>query len=233
MIIVSTSPIRDETDVVLGRPVEIVFDEAVDPATVTSASFSLMGPGQTSVVDADEMVRGGSTAKTGREYIPGKFSFPSPERLVFTPDRSLRPNVIYTVLVTGKASLLAKSFIAGLSGATLAASVQFTFKTGELSQAAQPPASPLVPVAPWEQPRLDPTSIIVRPRKVTGNDLTQEIELLFPGPIDPASFDPEEIIVAAEPFLNDPRTQVPESSAQVRIEDNRILITLTWGNPEA
>jgi hypothetical protein len=223
-VIVSTSPAAGEADVVLGRPVEIVFDQPVDPATVTAATFSLMGPGQTAVVDADEIIVKNAQPQTGREYIPGRFSFPAPERLLFTPERPLRPNVEYTVLIVGKGSLLAKSYVANPAGEALARSLQFKFKTGEIDQADQPVGSPLAPAQPWEKPALHSTEIRVSARKVVGNNL-QEIELVFPADIDPNSFRQEDLLVSLEPFLNDPSVAIPDSaSCQVTISGNRITI---------
>jgi hypothetical protein len=235
----SLSPAAGEVDVVLGRSIEVLFDQPVDPGTVSSKTFSLMGPGQTGVVDASEISHSGSKVQTGREYVSGVFSFPAPaagdtwllnQKLVFTPGRSLRPNVTYTVLIVGRGSLLASSFIQNPAGEPVAKSVQYTFVTGELDLSVTPLQCPIPATNAWERPALAPAGILVRPRKVIGNDLTQTIELVFPGPIDVNSFDPKDIVVAGEPFLNDPETQIPDGSNSVVVVDgNRILITISWG----
>lgn len=237
-IIQSFTPYAGETDVVLGRPIEILFDQPIDPASVSTKTFSLMGPGQTSVVDAENLLHKASQVSTGREYIPGEFSFPAPapgdtwlqdQKLVFTCDRALRPNVVYTLLLLGKGSLLATAYIRNLFGEGLAKSIQTTFTTGEIDMVQTPPESPLMASQPWEKPRLSSKDILVRPRRAVGNDLTQEIDIVFPGPIDPNSFDMNDLIVAGEPFLNDPQTQIPDSTATVQIDGNTLRITVLWG----
>lgn len=237
-VIESVTPAANQADVVLGQPIEVLFDQPIDPASLSSQTFSLTGPGQSSLVDAENLIRKDGLLHTGREYITGAFVFPAPaagdawvqdQKLVFTPSRPLRPNVTYTVLLVGQGSLLAKSYVRNPAGEGMPASVQYTFKTGELNLSAPPLQSPLRPLNPWEKPRLDPSSILVRPRKAIGNDLTQEIELVFPGEIDPASFNPDDILVAGEPFLNDPGTSIPDSTATIVIDGNRLLITVHWG----
>lgn len=236
--ILSVSPAANQADVVLGQDIELVFSQPIDPASLSSQTFSLMGPGQSSLVDAENLIRKDGILQTGREYIPGAIVFPAPaagdtweqnQKAVFTPSRPLRSNVTFTVLVVGKASLLAKNYVRNPAGEALAASVQWSFKTGELVFEAPPAQSPLQPVNEWEKPKLNPADILARPRLAVGNDLTQQIELIFPGPIDPASFDPQDIIVAGEPFLNDPSTVIPSSTATVQVDGNRLLITVLWG----
>lgn len=231
------TPAAGEADVVLGRPIEILFDQPIDTQSVSSRTFSLMGPGQTSIVDADNLVHKSSQVTTGREYIAGTFSFPAPgagdtwaqdQKIVFTCDRSLRPNVVYTLLIVGKASVLATSYVRNPAGEALAKSIQTTFTTGELDLSQDPPTSPLPASQPWERPRLSPSDILVRPRKSVGNNLSQEIVLVFPGQIDPSSFDPNDIIVAGEPFLNDPSTKIPFSMATVEVDGNLLKINVYW-----
>jgi hypothetical protein len=230
-VIVSSSPGAGEADVVLGRPITIVFDQAIDPATVSTQTFSLMGPGQTSIDDAAQNVRRDITAssRTGREYITGTFTFPLATTVVFTPGRALRPNVTYTLLLVGQSSLLATSYIANPAGQAMAQSFQYTFQTGQLNLTAVPPSSPMPPAAPWEKPKLLPNCIQVSPRAVVGNDLTQQIVLSFPSAIDPASFNVNDLIVAGEPLLNDPETPVPPLTANIVVAGNTITITLAWG----
>lgn len=234
--ILSVSPSPNQADVVLGQPIEILFDQPIDTASLSTKTFALIGPGQASIVDAENLIRKDGQLQTGREYVTGAFAFPAPEtgqeqnqKVVFTPSRPLRPNVSYTVLIVGRASLVAQSYVQNPGGESLATSYQYTFKTGELNAATPPSVSPLRPVNAWEKPKLASADILVRPRKVVGNDLTQEIELVFPGPIDPASINLAEIVVAGEPFLNDPGTEIPSSTAEVRLEGNRLIVTVHWG----
>ena len=238
-VIQSLIPALGAIDVVLGQPVIVQFDQPVDPSTVSSKTFILMGPGQTVVVDAEELIRTSTKVQTGREYITGSFAFPAPsgtdawlqnQKIVFTPGHSLRPNVIYTVLMVGRGSSLATSFIQNSDAEPLVKSVQYTFTTGALDQSVSPVQSPILPVDSWLRSALSPNDVIVRPRRVVGNDLTQTIDLIFPAPIDTTSFDPNDIIVAGEPFLNDPDTLIPDgSNSVVVIDGNKLSITVTWG----
>ncbi len=188
-VIVSTVPASGDVDVILGTTIHVVFDQAIDPATITDGSFALTSPGQTQLVDQEQLELR-TPILTGREYITGTFSFPTSSTLVFTPGRALRPNTQYTLLLVGGSSVLALAAIKNPGGDKMASSYQWTFTTGTLNLTAPPVQAPLSweqTQQNWDRPRLDPQSIIVIPRASTGNDLTT-IELRFPGPVDPSSF---------------------------------------------
>ena len=231
-VILSTSPVSGDTDVVLGTPIRIVFDQALDPATVGEGTFSLMGPGQTAILSPDQLLKNDPTSSTGREYITGKFVFPSPNILEFDPDKPLRPTVTYTVLVVGSKSVIVKDSIKNPAGQALVKSLQFTFTTGDLALNVAPPVSPLPfndpQVQPWMKPRLNPKDIVIHPVTSAGNDLSQVIELVFPAPLDPATFSLEDIDVSVEPLMDDPLVTVPSGLTKtVRISGNKILITIS------
>ena len=44
-VVVSVEPSNLETDVILGIPIIISFDQVIDPTTVNDATFALTGPG--------------------------------------------------------------------------------------------------------------------------------------------------------------------------------------------
>jgi hypothetical protein len=44
--VVEVGPASNELDVILGTVIFVTFDQEIDPATVTDATFSLTGPGQ-------------------------------------------------------------------------------------------------------------------------------------------------------------------------------------------
>jgi hypothetical protein len=44
---------------------------------------------------------------------------------------------------------------------------------------------------------------------MVGVDLTQVIDIIFPGPIDPDSFDLTDLLISVEAALGDPRITVP------------------------
>lgn len=155
--IVSTSPAANANSVVLGVQIEIVFDQAVKPSSLSSRTFALFGPGQTSLIDATNLIVQNPTALTGREYLAGTFSFPSAATVRFTPAAPLRPNVTYTVIVAGANGALVASAVTNTADEPLAESYSFQFTTGEIAGAIPPPSSPLDYTEanlPWDLPAL-------------------------------------------------------------------------------
>ena len=229
-VVLSSTPNPNDTDIVLGSPIKIVFDQAIDPTSVDSATFVLTGPGTTQFVDSEQLQQGNSIL-SGREYVSGDFSYPNASTLVFTPKTPLRPGLTYTVLVVGGNSVLISKSVTNPAGEKLAANYQFTFTTGTLNLRTPPVTAPLTWETTqqyWDRPKLNVSSIRVNPRKSEGADLTQTIELIFPGPVDPNSFNPEELMIAVEPFLNDPLVPVPTGlSSTVQVVGNKILITIS------
>jgi len=72
-------------------------------------------------------------------------------------------------------------------------------------------------------------SVRIDPKvKVTNNDLTQVITFTFPAPIDPESFNPDDLIASIEPVVGDPSVQVPDSlTVTPHISGNVLTITIT------
>lgn len=229
-IVLSSIPNSNDVDIVLGAPIQIVFDQPIDPATITTATFALTGPGTTQIVDSEQLQMGQSIL-SGREYITGTFSYTDSSTLIFTPGRPLRPGVIYSVIIVGGDSMLVTSCVKNLAGEKLATSYQFLFTTGTLNILQPPVSSPLsweTTQNHWDRPKLDFNSILVKPHKAQGNDLTQVIELTFPSPIDPLSFNIQDILVSIEPFLNDPLVSVPDGlSATIDISGNKLFISIS------
>ena len=231
-VILAISPSAGSKDVVLGANIMVTFDQAVDPATVNESTFSLMGPGQTGLINPEQLLKSDPHSVTGREYITGKFSWPSPNVLVFDPDKSLRPNVKYTVLLAGAGGMVVRDAIKSTSGEPLLKSVQISFQTGALDLTDTPVQSPLPwndpQVQPWMRPKLKPDDIIVHPRRVVGNDLAQVIELVFPAPLDPRSFKIEDVGVSVEALADDPLVNVPAGlTVTPEIQGNRLIITIS------
>lgn len=50
--VVAVEPGNSETDVVLGTPIIVTFDQEIDATTITDATFCLTGPGTSEVVNA-------------------------------------------------------------------------------------------------------------------------------------------------------------------------------------
>lgn len=96
----SNSPSDNATDVLRNTKVSVIFSEAIDPATLTAASFELSKDSNSSVVAGDLL------------YI-------NPSTVVFTPDANLEDTVAYTLTLS--------TAILDLSGNSLAlAMVGFT-----------------------------------------------------------------------------------------------------------
>jgi len=146
----------------------------------------------------------------------------------FVPAKSMIPGQKYTVLVVGSDSTVAASFVHGPSGNPLVNSKQWTFTTGTLTGATPPVQNPIPPPISY----LDPAQIIVKPRPPVGIDdpsvsnITQ-VELIFPAPVDPNSFDPTQLLIGVEPIMNDPQVQInPSASASYIIQGNKVIVTV-------
>jgi hypothetical protein len=106
----------------------------------------------------------------------------------------------------------------------MADSYEWTFKTGALNVVTPPPLPPL----PDQIRYLDPKEIIVIPRKAVGNDLAQEIDLIFPEDVDQASVDPTALLIAIEPILGDLGVVVPANlSAVAAVTGRKVTVTIT------
>ena len=240
-VIVSVTPQNAATDVVLGMPLTIVFDQPIDSTTLSESTFALMGPGQTALLDPFREILRDPKPDTGREYITGTFKFNTAgDTVVFVPSRPLRPQVTYTCLIAGADSALATDVVKSLTCDGLAASYEWSFTTGQLNQANQPVTSPIPPPVS----RLNPDDIRVIPKPLDGNDLSQQISVYFPVAVDPTSLDPSisnpavdpdqnpfnDIAVSVDPFLGDPLVTVPTGMLfALALNGNRLVINIgSW-----
>jgi hypothetical protein len=226
--VLSVAPLNLATGVVLGTNIVVTFDQAIDTTTVNESTFSLTGPGQTGILTPDQFIAATPDVLTGREYITGTFVFSvdggGRTVVTFNPVKSLRPNQTYTVLLAGSAGAITGDIIKNLSGQVMATSYQWTFTTGILDVTTPPVASPL----PDDSPEIDPTQIVVLPRPSIGNDLSQVIDIVFPGNVDSASFNLADILVSIDSILGDPGVTVPPGLvATAQIVSNKIRITIT------
>ena len=98
--VVSTVPVNGSTAVAVNTSISATFSEAMDPATINTATFTLTGPGATPV--AGTVTSAGTTA-------------------TFTPTTVLATSTVFTVTITTGAK--------DPSGAPLAANVVWTFTT--------------------------------------------------------------------------------------------------------
>jgi Bacterial Ig-like domain len=133
-VVLSVEPANSETDVILGTPIFVTFDQEIDATTVNDATFCLTGPGTSEVVTAQNMATLSSLSPTGREYITGTFGFVlnSNNRTVvtFTPSRILRKNTTYDVLILGSSGSLVSNGVKNTAGEALVDSYEWTFTTG-------------------------------------------------------------------------------------------------------
>jgi hypothetical protein len=225
--IISSSPSSGLTDVVLGTKIVVGFSAPMDLTTLNSSTFSLTGPGQTNIITPGQMIAARPKVLTGREYIEGSFAFTTVAGntvLTFTPSVPLRPNVTYTILIVG-AGQVSDTGAQGADGTALDNNYQWSFTTGDLNLLIPPPQSPL----PLLIIPLDPSRISIKERLwAVGNDLSREIDIVFPGPIDTSSFTTDQILLSLEPILNDPSVQVPSGlTPTVTVEGNTITILIT------
>ncbi len=102
-LIVSTNPLSNATSVQRNKTVSITFNEAMDPATITTTTFTMK---QGTTVVAGVVAYAGTTA-------------------TFTSAANLEANEVYTVSISDDAS--------DLTGNTLASATTWTFTTGGTS----------------------------------------------------------------------------------------------------
>jgi hypothetical protein len=228
-LVVSTVPNSNATGVVLGAPIVVTFDQPVDPATVTNATFSVTGPGQTQILTPEQLISQNPSAINSRDVVTGVISFsPDNTQVTFTPDEAFNKNLLYTVLLVGGDGLLTSAGIAnplGAGGLKMAQSYQWTFTTSDLNITTPPVVSP-IPVPPILG--LDPNAIRVIPRSFVDNDLSAEIQIIFPAKIDPNSFAITDILASIEPVLGDLSVVIPSGlSISAAVQDNMITISVT------
>jgi hypothetical protein len=231
-VITLISPAAAAVDVVLGTSIAVTFDQAVDPTSINATTFSLIGPGQTTIINLDQLVKAAPPRTLSRAPVPGTFSFPAANQFVFVPNQPLQPGVKYTILISGAGAIVTQSSVRNPAGEEMAQSMQTTFLTGTLTLNEVPPSSPLPwndpQVQPWMCPVLRPSEIVVRPLMVVGNDLTQVIELIFPADLDPTTFAMADIAVSVDPLVNDPLAPVPSGlQSTLEVQGNKLTITIT------
>lgn len=146
----------------------------------------------------------------------------------FTPSKPLAPGIIYSVLIVGADTTFASTFVQDLSGNPLLNSFQWSFTAGTLNINTPPIQNPIV-----TQSYIDPNTIIVIPRPPVGVDdpsvsNISVVELIFPAPINPNSFDPTQLLIGVEPIMNDPDVMVPYgATASYIIQGNKLICTIT------
>jgi hypothetical protein len=101
--VIATNPTNTATNVAINQTVNATFNKAMDPATITTANFTLTGPGATTVTGTVAYVAASKTA-------------------TFTPESNLAPNTTYTNTIT--------TGVTDLANNALATSFVWSFTTG-------------------------------------------------------------------------------------------------------
>jgi Big-like domain-containing protein len=194
-VVVSVEPGNAETDVILGTPIFVTFDQEIDATTITDATFCLTGPGtsRNNLVSPSCRQRNptrapAAPAASSRCFVSGSaFSLLSdasaclasanesgrmlPARLSFlgtpSPDKPARWKLLFTDMFWGNLRLLL--FLAGKDdGYALSALLCPPLSSGILCSARPPP--PAAPISPNLCPRPTP----VYPKTVRVQKLTPE-----------------------------------------------------------
>lgn len=110
--VLSTNPNNQASNVPVNQSVNASFDEAIDPSTLTTSTFTLTGPG------------------VNPNPIAGKVTYDAANKIAsFKATNDLAPNTLYTATLT--------SGIKDLAGNALTQNTTWTFTTGS-QQALQP-----------------------------------------------------------------------------------------------
>jgi hypothetical protein len=222
------SPANGATGVVLGLPIVVTFNTLMDHSTINAGSFALQAPGNTQIITPTQEIQKFPVPSPTKVSVPGAYSFDDTAGYTvatFTPSIPLSSNTTYKVVLLGNGTITAGVGIKDVNGNQLDQTYGWSFTTGTLNLTVPPVQSPII----VSNPDLNPCDIVVIPRKfVLGQDLTQEIDLIFPAPINQNSFDPEEMLLAVEPILGDPSVLVPPGlQTTVTIQGNRMKILIT------
>jgi hypothetical protein len=117
--VTSTIPVNGAVGVPLNQKISATFSESMNSTTITTATFTVTGPGTTAVAGAVTYVAASNTA-------------------IFTPTANLTASTVYTATITtGAMSAL---------GSPLAANYVWKFTTGTTTQVSPPTIISTIPV---------------------------------------------------------------------------------------
>ncbi len=117
--VISTYPANLATRVPINQKMTAAFNGAMDPATITAATFTLTGPGSVAVSGAVTYAATGSVA-------------------TFAPAAPLAPLTVYTATITTGAE--------NLTGVPLVSNYSWTFTTGAAPDTTQPTILSIIPL---------------------------------------------------------------------------------------
>jgi Ice-binding-like/Bacterial Ig-like domain len=118
--VISTIPANAASNVPFNQAVSVTFSEAMNPATISSTTFTLEGPGGTTVAGLVTYATIGNAA-------------------TFTPAADLAPSTLFTATVTTGAT--------DLAGNALATNYVWTFTTGAAPDTTPPTVVSTIPVS--------------------------------------------------------------------------------------
>src|SRR6478609_2553879 len=114
-LVISTNPANLAINVPLNQIVTVTFNEAMDPASITPAAFTLLSPGSP----------GGRVSGTTRVEMSGTLTYNAATfTMIFTPSAKLAPGATYTGTVA--------TVVKDVMGNALQVNYVWTFSTGAL-----------------------------------------------------------------------------------------------------
>ncbi len=194
----STSPVHTSTGVPINRQIYATFSEAMDPLTISTANYTVTGPGATS--------------------ITGTVSYDVPSHIAtFVPTIDLPPNALFTVRIT--------TGVNDLAGNELASDFVWTFTTGASPDTSAPTVRSTAPVdaatgvainatitATFSE-AMDPTMVTVAQFTLTGPGATPATgTVAYHVPSKTAVFTPTNDLAASTTFIATITTGVKDLS---------------------
>jgi hypothetical protein len=112
-VVNSTDPLKDQSGVAIGSTIKVIFSEPMDPSTITTANFSVTGPGTTPVIGIVAFDAPNNTAIfTRHDHLTTP---------VLDPVINFEPSTIYTATLTTGAK--------DMAGNALASNLVWSFTT--------------------------------------------------------------------------------------------------------
>ena len=135
-VVVSVQPNPNETEVVLGQPIIITFDQVIDTSTLDATTFSLTYQAAAQVINAMNLISGNPAPST--VVVQGTWTFTTNASnqtvATFTPSTAFQQNTPYTATLLGTDAALTSADIQNTSGPAMASSYSWSFTTGVLNE---------------------------------------------------------------------------------------------------
>ncbi|MGB0124241.1 MAG: Ig-like domain-containing protein [Silvibacterium sp.] len=134
-VVVSVQPDVNETDVVLGQPIIVTFDQVIDSSTLTESTFNLSYPAPTQIINAQQLISGPASPSTVTVHGTWSFATNTQNQTVatFTPAHAYQQNTVYTAMLLGADASLTSEDIQNPAGVSMSVSYQWGFTTGALN----------------------------------------------------------------------------------------------------